>query len=582
MSRREASKGPPRAAATKARNQPGLHMPTDLRAALDAAVKHHQAGRLDEAETLYRRILRSHPEHPDAVHLLGVIAHLRGQNAAAEDLIRQAIQSSPGVADYHNNLGNALQAQGKPDEAEESYRRALSLDPRLARAYNNLGNVLRERGKLAEAEESYRRALEIEPSHFGAHSNLGIVLKGLGRYHEAEASYRKALLIKPDFAMALANLGHVLHIQGKLDEGEESIRRAVALSPDLASAHSNLGILLKDLGRYDEAEETLNRALKIDPDYAPAKNNLAHLLLLLGDFGRAWALYAARGSLRNTPWALWQKPLPDDLHGKRLLLLRDQGLGDEIFFLRFAPELKNRGARITYQAEAKIASIVKRLPFIDAVVGEDAARETADMNISVGDLPYLLGMKSVADIPPPVALTPLPERVEAMAAKLAALGPAPYIGVTWRAGVPGGIEKTLQRAPLTGLANLLRRINGTILALQRKPEAGEIDQLSGGLGRPVHDFTALNEDLEEMLALLSLLHEYVTVSNTNVYLRASTGKTSRILVPNPPECRWMAEGTESPWFPGCRVYRQKVGGAWAGAFEALARDLKEALGGLAR
>ncbi len=129
---------------------------------------------------------------------------------------------------------------------------------------------------------------------------------------------------------------------------------------------------------------------------------------------------------------------------------------------------------------------------------------------------------------------------------------------------------------MTGLANLLRRINGTILALQRKPEAGEIDQLSGGLGRPVHDFTALNDDLEDMLVLLSLMDEYVTVSNTNVHLRAGTGRTSRVLVPNPPQYRWMAEGEESPWFPGCRVYRQKVDGAWDEALAALARDLKEA------
>ncbi len=178
-----------------------------------------------------------------------------------------------------------------------------------------------------------------------------------------------------------------------------------------------------------------------------------------------------------------------------------------------------------------------------------------------------------------------------MAAKLAALGPAPYIGVTWRAGVSGRIDKTIRRAPLTGLAkrapltglaNLLRPVNGTFLALQRKPEAGEIDQLSGGLGRPVHDFTALNDALEEMLALLSLMDEYVTVSNTNVHLRAGTGRTSRVLVPNPPQYRWMAEGDESPWFPGCGVYRQKVDGAWDEALAALAEDLAKAFGARSR
>ncbi len=91
--------------------------------------------------------------------------------------------------------------------------------------------------------------------------------------------------------------------------------------------------------------------------------------------------------------------------------------------------------------------------------------------------------------------------------------------------------------------------------------------------------TSLNDDLEDMLAVLALMDEYVTVSNTNVHLRAGAGRTSRVLVPNPPEYRWMAEGTESPWFPGCKLYRQKVDGAWDEALAALARDLEEALGG---
>ncbi len=99
----------------------------------------------------------------------------------------------------------------------------------------------------------------------------------------------------------------------------------------------------------------------------------------------------------------------------------------------------------------------------------------------------------------------------------------------------------------------------------------------------MHDLTALNDDLEDMLALLALVDEYVTVSNTNVHscicVRAGAGRTSRVLVPNPPEYRWMAEGTESPWFPGCRVYRQKVCGSWAAALAALAGDLEQAFGG---
>ncbi|MCH8197368.1 MAG: hypothetical protein IH904_04720, partial [Proteobacteria bacterium] len=122
------------------------------------------------------------------------------------------------------------------------------------------------------------------------------------------------------------------------------------------------------------------------------------------------------------------------------------------------------------------------------------------------------------------------------------------------------------------------RAGGTVAVLQRTPEAGEIDALSQELDREVHDFTALNDDLEEMLALLALLDDYVTVSNTNVHLRAGAGGTCRVLVPNPPEWRWMAAGDESPWFRGSKVYRQGTDGDWDRAYAALARDLAEAFG----
>ncbi len=133
-----------------------------------------------------------------------------------------------------------------------------------------------------------------------------------------------------------------------------------------------------------------------------------------------------------------------------------------------------------------------------------------------------------------------------------------------------------KQAPIEDLGQTLAGLPGTLIALQRLPEQGEIDLLATSAGRPVHDLTALNEDLEGMIALLSLLDDYVTVSNTNVHLRALTGHVSRVLVPCPPDFRWMAEGDESPWFPGCRVYRQEVNRSWDTVLTDLRRDLQQA------
>ena len=551
----------------------------DVEGALRTALAHHQAGRLDEAKEMYRRVLRADADQADALNLLGVAVLDGGDAVEAIKLIRRAIGINSREALYYTNLGNALQAAGEVDEAVAVYRWGLILDPGAAKAHNNLGNALRAQNKLTEAVACYRRALEIDGEYVSAWSNLGAVLAALERLDEATSALRRALMIDPGFAEALVNLGNVLHIQGKLAEAEETMRRALGIDPGYAMAYSNLGILLKDLGRFEEAEKSLTRALEIDPGYAPAKSNFAYTLLVQGDFARAWGFYASRDLLGVTPQGLWQEPLPEDLHGKRVLLLKDQGLGDEIFFLRFAPQLKERGAAITYVADPRIASMVADLPFVDRVIGEGEEPDETDFTLSVGDLPLALGMKSAADIPPAYPLPVAPERAAKMEARLKRLGPAPYVGVTWRAGIPNKADAVFKLAPLNEIAKALRPVNATVLVLQRHPQAGEIDALTHGLGRKVHDLAALNDELEDMLALLALLDEYITVSNTNVHLRAGAGRTSRVLVPDPPDWRWMVKGDESPWFPGSAVYRQGRDGDWGAAFGALDRDLTRALDG---
>ncbi len=578
----------------------------------DSAYAHVRAGQMAEAEAILRKIVTSDPNDAGALHLLGIIAAGRDDGAEAVALFTRAIETKPGFAiaesnlgaallrrgeipgaidhlekaielapDFapaHGNLGNALEASGRDDEAATAYRQALLLDPRDTESHNNLGNVLHRLGRGQDAEASYRRALGIEPEHPGALSNLGNALHALGRVDEAVASFRRALMIKPDFADAWANLGNVFHLERKLDDAEECLRRAIRAEPNFAMAYSNLGALLRDMGRYGEAEESLNQALKIDPDHVAANANLSYLLLTLADFARAWRHYALRPSVRHRRRALWQGPLPDGLDGKRVLLRTDQGLGDDIFFLRFAPLVKRRGAWICHDPGPKIASIMARLPFIDEIIGEGETPQGVDITLSAGDLPLALGMESITDIPPPVALTPEPGRVDAMRRALASFGPPPHIGVTWRAGTRDKPGSLFKEAPIEGVGGALKPAGGTVAVLQRNPEAGEIEALSRALGREVHDFTALNDDLEDMLALLALLDDYVTVSNTNVHLRAGAGRASRVLVPHPPEYRWMTEGDVTPWFPGCAVYRQRVDGDWDGAFTALARDLAEAFG----
>lgn len=242
--------------------------------AIQLAVTHHQAGRLAEAEALYRQVLTVQPDHPDALHLLGVLAGQSGQLGVAVDLVRKAVERVPGVAVYRVNLGKFLADRGDIEEAMAAYGEAIRLQPGLAEAHNNLANLLKNRGRFAEAFASYRRAIEARPVYPEAHYNLGNAYVELGRFEEALASYREALRLRPNYAAAYNGIGHVGTFTGRYEEAVAACREALRLQPGMAEAWGNLGNALRDLRSPAEAQEAHRRALAINPGDAVCHSNL--------------------------------------------------------------------------------------------------------------------------------------------------------------------------------------------------------------------------------------------------------------------------------------------------------------------
>ena len=241
---------------------------------LELAVQHHTAGRLPEAEQMYRQILQVEPEQPVALHLLGVLAHQLGNSEAARELISKAITIKPDYAEAHNNLGLALQGLARGEEAAASYQRALDLKPDYPEAHCNLGNVLLDLGKAEEAAACYQAALTINPDYLKAHNNLGLALRDLGRFDAAVRCFEAAIALKPDYAEAHSNLGNILKEQRKLEQAVASLQAAIAINPGYAVAHNNLGLALFATGQHEAATESYRTALTLQPDYAEAHNNL--------------------------------------------------------------------------------------------------------------------------------------------------------------------------------------------------------------------------------------------------------------------------------------------------------------------
>lgn len=251
--------------------------------AINRGVEFHQRGQLDQAEQLYRQVLAADARQADAWHLLGLIAHVRGDQTTALEQITRAIELDGRQPSFHNHQGEVYRALARLDEAEQSCRQALRLKDDFAVAHNTLGLIHNQQGRLTEAEACFRRALEVDPRFALAGSNLAMVLHRQGRLAEAEAACREALENNPRLSPVYQELGRILRGQGRLHEAIDVYRQAVAIDPTSATAACYLGALLQSAGRTAEAVDCYRRALTIDPSFADAHCNLGNAL---GELGR--------------------------------------------------------------------------------------------------------------------------------------------------------------------------------------------------------------------------------------------------------------------------------------------------------
>jgi Flp pilus assembly protein TadD len=512
------------------------HLP-QLSDLMDAAARAAEAGDDARAEPLFHRIVAENPRDAEAWHMLAAIAVRGGRSAEAIEHAKRALELDRRNAVYLNTLGVAHSEARQLEEALSCFKRAVKERPDYADGHYNLGKAYGKLGRISEAEQSYLRARRIAPAKAEVAANLAILRIRQGRYDDALALLAEARARLPDDQSVVINAATAL------------------------LAHSGAEAALGELGAFLEAH----------PLAAAVHAERARLLLAQGRFAEGWTEYG---------WRNGQAPsrLPD-CDRRRVLLLPDQGLGDHLFFLRFAAELRGRAAHVAFACPDRLYELLEVQSPVDELRRGAGAPDGFDFAMPLGDLPRLLGSR---DTPPPVSISVAAQRLTRCRERLAALGPAPYLGVTWRAGArkedrtefaARGEDPLQKEIEIPVLAAALRAWPGTVLVLQRLPRGGEVAAFSRALGRACPDLSAANDDLAEMAALLSLVDEYVAVSNTNVHLRAGLGKTARVLVPFPAEFRWMNAGSHSPWFEGFHIYREPPDRDWRAEMSRLAVDI---------
>ena len=422
------------------------------------------------------------------------------------------------------------------------------------------------RGDPGGATRELDRAARIAPDHPDLLHLRGVIAMGTGARDAAIVWFERAVARAPDTAVYWNNLGYARREARDLAGAEAALARAIALQPGYGSAHNNLGATLASREAYEEAAARFETAAALaggaGPAYEDARFNHARAMLCLGRFASGWDDHRFRPS---RPGAVEQARLPADPAGLTVTLLGEQGVGDQIFFLRFAPLATARGARLGFAGDARLAAMVAR-------AGIGPAGAALARPLALGDLPWALGCGDL-DIPPPLRIPALPDRMRQAAALLDGL-PRPVTGIAWRAGGVKGADDTTKLIAPERLGRALRAAGGSVVSVQRAPRPEEHAAFEAGYGRAVRDLSAANDDLETALALMATLDAHAGVSSANVHLRCAAGLGAHILVPFPMDWRWRcdAEG-RAPWYPGSVAYRQGRDGDWNAALASLERAL---------
>lgn len=544
--------------------------------ALARAAELAQAGRLDDAETLYAKLLADSPRDPTLLINGGALALSRGDLPAALARLTRGVAVAPANAIAHGNLGFALLAAGRLAEAIDALERAVALKPDFAQAHNNRGIALERLGRRAEAIGAFERALALAPSYADAAINLGELANREGDPGAARAAFLRAREPRPPAARA--GLAFADAQDGRLDEAADALEALVAEAPGNAAFHQTLGTVQNWAWRHEEAEAAFRRALALAPGDRDAQFGIAATLLARGRFAEGFAAFeASRAGLapeapRLRKLRAWDgRPLAGTL-----VVHAEQGFGDVVQFARFVPQMRARAGRVVVFLDGywtPLAPLLATLAGQDAVTTDPDALpdDAASARVSVLSLPHLAAARADALPPPPYLAAPA-DRRDAWQARVAPL-PGPRVGLAWAVASRDDHAYVARQRTLDGdsLGPLLDTGGVSFVSLQ-PGTAGDPGALGKRGGRVAHLGRAI-ADFGDTAALIDALDLVISTDTAVVHVAGALGKPVWMLDRFASCWRWRLDAEASPWYPSLRIFRQRRFGDW----EAPVRDAAKAL-----
>jgi tetratricopeptide (TPR) repeat protein len=507
---------------------------------LQRAERAYAAGAPAEARRDCLAVLR---DSPDEVRALSLLASMAADGRRIEEGMqwaRRAMAADPSAAAPRYAAGRLWEVAGRYDEAEADYREAIRLAPDHARAHNNLGGVLHTQGRLDAALACYRKALELDPA-------------------QPEANQNYATLSRDGRARELAVAGYL---------------RQISANPNDAGAFGNLAATYAELGRHREALASFERAIAIDPGRADAHYGRALLLLLCGDYAQGWKEFEWRWRIGayNAPAHRFSQPMWDGAPIDGAVLLHaEQGFGDMLQFVRYAPKVAERCGAVILECPPALEALLRGVEGASRVVARGAPLPTFAAHLPMMSLPRIFGttLESIPWRGP--YLRADPQRAAEWRRVVDAAGDAGLkVGLAW-AGNPRNWTDRGRSVSLESLAPLARA-SGAVFYSAQKGEAGA-QAASPPAGMKIVDLTSRLRDFADTAALLSCLDLVISVDTAVAHLAGAMGIPTWVLLPQVPDWRYHLERGDSPWYPAMRLFRQDVAGDWSGVVERVAAEL---------
>jgi len=494
-----------------------------------------------------------------------------------------AVESKPEASASYFNMGNDCKSKNRSEEAIAWYQRAVSVRPAFAEAYNNMGLVFQENGLLDASIRCFQKAIESDPNLFQAYYNLGVSFASRQDVDGAVLAFQQALALQPDLSMAYNRLGAIFREQGRLDQAISCFRREIEIDPGNAQAYNNLGSTLHDMGDVDEAIRCYQKSLHLRPDHVETRWNLALAQLLTGNYLEGWSGYECRfGRKSHKPSSLEITGVPQwdgsSFVGKRLLVQEEQGLGDNLQFVRYLPMVKERGGTVILMIDKPLVDLFSGLNGVDKMA-ECSSNEARDVNVDfhipLMSLPRLF-RTTLDTVPAHVPyLGAEGQRVQSWHERLKAF-PGLKVGICWQ-GNPSFKGDRFRSIPLKAFFGLAGLKGVQLISLQKHHGVDQLSDLPGHVsiadfGRFLDESTGAFVDTAALMKNLDLV---ISSDTAIAHLAGALGVRVWVLLQKVPEWRWGLEGDRCPWYPTMRLFRQSHVGAWGDVFQRVLYELND-------